>query len=256
MPFSSNSILTLQRKMVLASGKGNKRESDLPAMHARRKEALPFNSSACPNLLFSCTLATKPVRGICGVNWGIGGGGGAIETGSKAHTRWGKSNGHRGKKKKGNKQKQPSVTRTTKQSTSRTTRTHTQKNLLQACVSNEAEFVASQSRPKKQNLPASIWAQSRAQPTAGSSWGVRGGLRQHAALSFSLCSQLLRSRSSLNKVCCQKRRRWREGFWTPPLPSEQGATSNAAKEHWHRVKTATLQRKWCCDVSTRTEHLL
>lgn len=100
MPFSSNSILTLQRKMVLASGKGNKRESDLPAMHARRKEALPFNSSACPNLLFSCTLATKPVRGICGVNWGIGGGGGAIETGSKAHTRWGKSNGHRGKKKR------------------------------------------------------------------------------------------------------------------------------------------------------------
>lgn len=32
------------------------------------------------HLLFSCTLATKPVRGICGVSWGMGGGGGAIDT--------------------------------------------------------------------------------------------------------------------------------------------------------------------------------
>lgn len=32
------------------------------------------------DLLFSCTLATKPVSGICGVSWGMGGGGGAIDT--------------------------------------------------------------------------------------------------------------------------------------------------------------------------------
>ena len=28
------------------------------------------------HLLLSCILATKPVRGICGVSWGMGGGGG------------------------------------------------------------------------------------------------------------------------------------------------------------------------------------
>lgn len=34
-------------------------------------------------LLLSCILATKPVRGICGVSWTIGGGGGgATDTGA------------------------------------------------------------------------------------------------------------------------------------------------------------------------------
>lgn len=60
----------------------------------------PFNNSACPNLLFSCTLATKPVRGICGVNWGIGGGGGAIETGSNTHTPYRESQTDKGEKKR------------------------------------------------------------------------------------------------------------------------------------------------------------
>ena len=67
-------------------------------MHAIRREPLPFDSSVYPNLLFSCTLATKPVRGICGVNWGIGGGGGAIETDSN-NTVWG-SKTDKGKKRK------------------------------------------------------------------------------------------------------------------------------------------------------------
>lgn len=35
------------------------------------------------HLLLSCILATKPVRGICGVSWGMGGGGGAIDTESQ-----------------------------------------------------------------------------------------------------------------------------------------------------------------------------
>lgn len=34
-------------------------------------------------LLLSCILATKPVKGICGVSWTIGGGGGgATDTGA------------------------------------------------------------------------------------------------------------------------------------------------------------------------------
>lgn len=35
------------------------------------------------HLLLSCILATKPVRGICGVSWGMGGGGGATDTESQ-----------------------------------------------------------------------------------------------------------------------------------------------------------------------------
>lgn len=42
------------------------------------------------HLLLSCILATKPVRGICGVSWGMGGGGGAIDTESTAERRQGR----------------------------------------------------------------------------------------------------------------------------------------------------------------------
>jgi len=38
------------------------------------------------HLLLSCILATKPVRGICGVSWGMGGGG-ATDTESTAERR-------------------------------------------------------------------------------------------------------------------------------------------------------------------------
>lgn len=79
-------ICTYFQGKISVSIKGN---DDSSAMHAIRRQPLLFDSSVFPNLLFSCTLATKPVRGICGVNWGIGGGGGAIETGSN-NTVWGK----------------------------------------------------------------------------------------------------------------------------------------------------------------------
>lgn len=50
------------------------------------------------HLLLSCILATKPVRGICGVSWGMGGGGGAIDTESTAERKE-KESGQKEKRK-------------------------------------------------------------------------------------------------------------------------------------------------------------
>lgn len=52
------------------------------------------------HLLLSCILATKPVRGICGVSWGMGGGGGAIDTESQRREKE-----RKGKKRKAEKRK-------------------------------------------------------------------------------------------------------------------------------------------------------
>lgn len=59
----------------------------------RRSTSYPLH------LLLSCILATKPVRGICGVSWGMGGGGGAIDTESQ----------QRGKRKRADKKKRRPV---------------------------------------------------------------------------------------------------------------------------------------------------
>lgn len=46
-------------------------------------------------LLLSCILATKPVRGICGVSWTIGGGGGGATDTGAANTQRGRQSRQR-----------------------------------------------------------------------------------------------------------------------------------------------------------------